>query len=372
MAVIKIVGPTHPYRGGIAHHTARLSEALAARHDVGVYNFTRLYPSLLFPGKTQFDESGTSIGVTSARTLDSLNPWTWLRTGRQVAKQRPERVVFQWWHPFFAPCYAGVSRTIRVSAPETRQVFVCHNVLPHESTVVDRTLIRLALSNADAFVVHARAEVEHLHELAPQRPVVVRPLPLWDVFKNQNVNREEARRRLGVSGDVVLFFGFVRAYKGLKYALEALPIVLKERPVTLVVAGEFYEDKAPYLDLVQRLGIEAHVRLFDRYIPNEEVAIYFEAADLVVQPYVTATQSAVSQIAFAFERPVVSTAVGGLPDVITEGQTGFLVPPEDATALAERIVRFFSEELGPSMREHVRAAQARFSWAALADAVASV
>lgn len=362
-----MIGPTYPYRGGISHYNTLLAQELAKQgHQVECLNFTRMYPSLLFPGKTQLDESEEHIGVPSERVLDSLNPLSWRKTGLAAANASPDLAVYHWWHPFFAPSYRGVAASLRRHRRSTRQVFICHNVLPHESSPVDRGLARFAYAAPDAFVVHSTLEEKKLEALAPSKPVRVHPHPSYDVFAGRPLGRERARRELKLDGDVILFFGYVRPYKGLRYAIEALAEVRRRRPVMLVVAGEFYEPRSEYEALIDRLGLRDAVRVVDEYIPNEDVGAYFEAADLVVQPYVTATQSGISQIAFAFGKPVVATAVGGLPDIIDDGETGFLVPPEDSIAIATAIERFFDGDMAIPMRDAILSSRERFSWSSLA------
>jgi glycosyltransferase involved in cell wall biosynthesis len=365
---IGLVGPTFPYRGGISHYTTLLARELAGGHEVFVENFRRLYPELLFPGRTQLDESGNPLEVPSRRILDSLLPWTWSAAGRDAARERPDLVVFQWWHPFFALAYRGVIRGLARSS-RAAVLFLCHNVLPHEATRLDRLLLSAAFARPHGFLVHSAEDRDHLLAFRPGAPVRVAPHPTYDVFARGAPPRAEARRRLGLSGDVLLFFGYVRAYKGLRHLIEALPGILERRKVTLLVVGEFYEKKEPYLERVRRLGVAESVIFVDRYVPNEEVGLYFAAADLVVQPYVTATQSGITQIAFGFGRPVVVTRVGGLPDVVEDGKTGFLVPPEDPGAVRDAVLRFFDEGLGPAMEEAVASGSERFSWNRLADSL---
>ena len=326
-----LVGPAWPYRGGIAHFTAMLAREFGRRGHVHVVNFRRLYPSLLFPGRTQYDDSDSPMRVDSERLVDSLAPWTGWRAGRRIAGLRPDVVVVQWWQPFFAPSMRALARGVAHAAPV---VFLCHNVLPHESRPPDRVLARMGLGGADAFVVQSREDGRRLEQLLPGARWAFNPHPIYDVFDRGRFDRESARAHLDLEGDVVLFFGLVRPYKGLGTLLEAFARLLEVRPATLVVAGEFYEPREPYDRLVGRLGLEGHVRWIDRYVPDEEVEPLFRAADVVVLPYRSATQSGVVQTAFGFARPVIVTRVGGLPDVVRDGETGFVVDPDDPTALA--------------------------------------
>lgn len=367
---VAVVGPFHPYRGGIAHHTTLLARTLAGSHPVLGINFTRLYPGFLFPGRTQLDTSGAPLeapGVEVVRAVDSIGPHTWPRAASLVQRFEARLLVVAWWHPFFAfACRAIAGRARRRG---TRVVFLCHNVLPHERSRLDAALVRWGLGAADGFLVQSQMDAENVARLFPDRPCRISPHPAYTFFDRGAADREAARAALGVSGPVVLFFGLVRAYKGLDVLLQAVARARARVPVTLVVAGEFYQDRGPYDAMVRDLGLADAVRIHDRYIANEEVEAYFRAADLVVLPYRSATQSGIAQIALSFERPVVVTRTGGLPEAVREGETGHVVPPGDATALGEALVRFFEDDEAERMRPHLRGEAARFSWEAMADAV---
>lgn len=363
------IGPSYPYRGGISHYNTCLIREFSGRAEVLTINFSRLYPGFLFPGKTQLDESGMLLAVQSSRLIDSLNPLSWIRAARVAAKFAPDAVIFQWWHPFFALALFTVARIAKFRT-HARIVFVCHNVLPHERSLVDNLLSRLAFSAADAFVVQSRTDMATLRRLRPHSTAIVHPHPIYDFFARSSMTREDARKTIGEpQGPLVLFFGYIRPYKGLRYLIEALCEVRERVPARLLVVGEFYEDAEPYKKLVEKLGLSAAVRFVDRYVANEEVEQYFAASDLVVLPYISASQSGIVQIAIAFDRPVVVTDVGGLPEAVAPGETGFVVPPRDPKAISSAIVRFFEEgwadRMAPRFAEH----KARFSWRAMADSI---
>ncbi len=363
-----LLGPLHPYRGGIAHYGALLAEELAREDEVHAFNFSRLYPQLLFPGKTQFDESDNPFALPAPRTLDSLLPTSWRRTASAIAEAEPDALLCHWWHPFFGPAYGSVLRRLGKLRPGCARILLCHNVLPHERSRVDLLLGRRALGVADGFLVHSEDDADNLRKLLPGAPLKVHPHPRYDAFAGEAPTPEEARAQLGIGSEekVVLFFGYVRAYKGLDLALRALARC-RESGLRLWVVGEFYEDRAPYDALIRELGQDDTVRIVDRYVANEEVAAYFQAADLVLQPYRSATQSGIAQIAFAFGKPVLATAVGGLPEQIEDGVTGLLVPPDDLPALAAAIDRYFGETgLAARLSVGIAAAAARFSWRGLA------
>lgn len=367
---ICLVGPAHPYRGGISHYTAMLAREMRASHDILLVNFTRLYPGFLFPGKTQFDENAPSLTVESRRLIDSTQPLTWRRAADAILDFQPDIVVFQWWQPFFAPAYRSMCGRIHARS-NARVVFVCHNVLPHESSPVDRALTRLAFSRVDGFVVQSREDVRILSSLRPDAKVEFNPMPVFDLFAARADGADPAalRRRLNLDGRVILFFGLVRAYKGLRTLLDAFALEAGALDATLLVVGEFYEDRAPYDAAIRDLGIADRVRVVDHYVPDADVPAYFRAADVVVLPYVSATQSAIVQTAFSFERPVIVTAVGGLPDVVKDGVTGYVVPAQNARALADAMLRFYREDAGPRMSAAIREHAGEFAWSRCVDAI---
>jgi glycosyltransferase involved in cell wall biosynthesis len=371
---ICLVGPAHPYRGGISHYTAMLAREMRASHDVVLVNFSRLYPGFLFPGRTQFDEGEPALDVESRRLIDSMNPLSWRSAADAVCDLRPDVVVFQWWQPFFAPAYRSMCARIHARS-QARVVFVCHNVLPHESSPVDRAVTRLAFAGADGFVVQAREDGRILSSLRPGAKVEFNPMPVFDLFtaRSGSAGTEAAnlRRELNLRGNVILFFGLVRAYKGLRTLLEAFALVAGALDATLLVVGEFYEDRGPYDEAIRSLGIADRVRIVDRYVPDADVPAYFDAADVVVLPYVSATQSAIVQTAFSFERPVIVTAVGGLPDVVKDGVTGFVVPPRDPRALADAMLRFYREDAGARMSAAIRDHAGEFAWSRCVAAILS-
>ncbi len=369
-----LVGPIYPYRGGIAHHTAMLYRALVAReHQVSLYSFQRQYPRWLFPGRTDRDPSALRLDVECEYTLDSLNPLTWWTTALAIRAGRPDVLILQWWVPFFAPMWMVLARVARRVG--IRVLFICHNVLPHEQRPWDVWLTRRTLSLGDGFVVHSQDEKAQLLALLPGRRVEAMPLPVFDLLADQAVARDEARRRLGLPDEspVLLFFGFVREYKGLRYLLEAMPAIRAElTDVRLLVVGEFWQDKQSYLKQVERLGIGQSVTIVDQYVSNEEMPVYFAAADVAVLPYTHVTQSAVVQLAFGFGLPVITTRVGGLAEVVADGETGLLIPPADPEALAHAIVRYFRDGLRADMVGHIEKRLPTFGWRRMVTAIESL
>jgi glycosyltransferase involved in cell wall biosynthesis len=369
---IAVLGPVYPYRGGIAHYTARLVRALAeAGEEVLTVNLTRQYPSALFPGSSQEDGSKQPFDTVSERWVDSMRPDSWFRTVVRLRRRGVKKLVIQWWHPYFAPAFGTIGRLARRAGIEV--VFVCHNVEPHEGTPFDRLALAWAYGGADRFVVHAQAERSKLERYAGGRPVAVVAHPVYDLFAEGVLPDPAAARAelgLGAEEEVLLFFGLIRPYKGLEVLLRAMPAILAKRPVKLVIAGECYGDDQPLHALIEQLGIGGALKLDLKYVPNEAVASYMVAADAVVVPYLHATQSGIVQVAYAFGKPVITTRVGGIPEVVWEGETGLLVPPSDPAALAAAVERFFAEELAKPFAAGIARRLPELSWEHLARVVA--
>ncbi len=366
---ICLVGPAYPYRGGISHYNTCLAAELMKRHEVRVINYSRLYPSFLFPGKTQYDESSEAHSVSSSRLIDSINPLSWVRTGFHIASQKPDLVIVQWWHPYFAPAISKICSIVRLVC-RGKIIFICHNVVPHEQSPIDRILSRIAFWTAHGFLVQSGEDRDNLLKIKRKAAVAVHPHPIYDFFVKSGLSKEDAGGAIGATGrPMILFFGYIRPYKGLRYLIEAMPAIRKEIDCELLVVGEFYEDSGPYRGLVSSLNLGDSVRFVDRYVGNEEVEAFFTASDLVILPYVSATQSGIAQIALAFNRPVIVTGVGGLPEVVSEGKTGFIVPPEDPESIASAAVRFFKEEWAVKMAPHFEEQRKRFSWSSMVSAI---
>jgi glycosyltransferase involved in cell wall biosynthesis len=371
-----LVGPVYPYRGGIAHYTATLDRELRARGEqVLLVSFKRQYPQRLFPGRSDRDPSAKPLKAAEPHYwLDSLNPLTWMSTFWRIRRYRPEVVILQWWSTFWAPHWFVMGALIR-SLVACRLVYICHNVLPHESRRGHALIGRAALIWGSRFVVHSEQQRDELLTLLPRADVVVRDMPAFDLFAQCSKPKSEARRQLGIEmrRPVILFFGIVRAYKGLQDLLCALPEVrARLEGVLLLVAGEFWESKASYLALIRELGIEDAVRIDDRYVPDGEVGLYFSAADLLVAPYRQVTGSAVVQAALGSGCPVVATDVGMLSSVIRHGENGLLAPPGDPHALVETILAFFAEGLSVVSEAETRERRQSRSWASLIEALTGV
>ncbi len=362
------MGLTYPFRGGIAHYTTMLYHALHKAHRPTLISFSRLYPRLFFPGLTQYDHSQRFLAAEHQRIIDTMNPLSWVKTFTAIKRQQPRLVVFQWWHPFFGPCLGTIAALLRWFTRQ-RIVFVCHNVHPHERHGLDRLLTWYGLTSAERLIVHSEADREEAHRMFPRTEIVSTPHPTYDQFRFQGISQQEAQAKLGVEGKVLLCFGYVRQYKGLEHLLKALPEVVREIDVTLLVAGEFYEPRTKYDDLIRTLGLERQVRVIDRYIPNEEVEFYFSACDVLICPYVSGSQSGIIQIAYSFHKPVICTSVGGLPEAVISGKTGYIVPAADFHALAHAILDFYRCQDKHEFAAHIMATKDRFAWEHLVAAI---
>lgn len=367
---ISIIGPTYPYRGGIAHYTTLLVKHLQeAGHTAKLYSYTRMYPKFLFPGKSDKDPSTTTLRVPCEYIVDPINPLSWWRVYRRIKRDDPDLVVLQWWVPYWTPSLAAISYLIK-HRTKIKIVYICHNVTPHEeSGTIDHRLAWVVLKRGDAFIVHSEQDRRKLCALLPNPLVWRTNLPTYEIFQQLSADAPPSRtirQALGLDGKhVLLFFGFVRPYKGLEYLIQALPLVRKQLPnAHVLVVGEFWNSKQTYLGYARNAGVSEHITIVDEYVPNEVLSDYFAAADVVVLPYVTATQSAVVQLAFGFGKPVITTRVGGLHEVVQDGYNGLVVPPQDEEALAAAIVRYLTEGLVESMQRHIAEERdkGRFSW----------
>lgn len=359
---ICLLGPSYPFRGGIAHHTTLLYRHLRVRHQVSFYAFRRQYPRWLFPGPSDRDPSHNPLweeGVVYR--LDPLNPLTWVQLVRAIQRDAPDWIIIPWWSSFWALPFWVITVMLQRDGVG-RILFLCHNVVDHEETFVSRYCSRLVLRNGHTCLVHSSQDAQRLRSLLPSSQVVHGFHPLYDCFQDQRLSKSEAQARLGIHGDTILFFGIIRPYKGLEDLLEAMPLILCRRKIVLLIVGEYWGKAGHMLRRLHELEREGSARVILRYIPNEDVGRYFAAADLVVLPYKAGSASGVVQIAYALEKPVVATRVGALPEVVQEGCTGYLVDPGDPPALAEAVLRFFEEKKADEFIENIRQMRTRYSW----------
>lgn len=364
---IAMIGPVHPYKGGIAHYTDLLCRALREDgNEVQLYSFKFQYPKLLYK-KPQKDMKSSGFGTNDADfCIHTLNPFNWIKVAGRIKKQKPELIILQWWHPYFAPCFWSICKLLR----REKILFVCHNVFPHERFPLDRLLTKWTLGCGRYFITQSKMDARDLLSVKHDAVYRVTPHPTYGMFCRQGMSMQKAREQLQIDQGqrVLLFFGFVRKYKGLQYLLEAMKL-LKERDfkVQLWVVGDFGEDKDEYVEQIRRFEIEDQVQMVEGYVPDDEVEKYFAASDLVVLPYLSATQSGIVQIAFGFEKPVLVTEVGGLPDVVTNGKTGYVVKPRSAEMIAEAIMDYYINNRREAFVSQIEKEKDRFSWKTFVD-----
>ena len=360
---IVILGTAYPYRGGLSAFNERIAyEYQNQGHDVEIYTFTHQYPDFLFPGKTQYSTEPAPENLKIVRKVHSYNPFNWIKVGREIARKKPDMMITKFWLPFMSPCFGTIARIVRRNK-HTKLISILDNVIPHEHRIGDKQFVRYFIKPTDGFVAMSKSVLADLRLFTQDKPAVFSPHPLYDHY-GERLSREEALSLLNMSPEnhYALFFGFIRAYKGLDLLLEAFADErLRQSNVKLLVAGEFYGDPAPYLNQIKTLGIEDKVVLCTDFIPDSEVNRYFSAADLVTQPYKTATQSGVTQIAFHFEKPMLVTNVGGLAEIVPDGKIGYVVEP-DAKQIADAICKFFDEHHQTEFERNIVEEKQKYAW----------
>lgn len=365
---IVLIGPVYPFKGGISHYTGQMYRALSQKHNVTMVSYSMQYPKFLFK-KEQRDYTNDAFKINNTNYwINTANPFNLVTVVKKINKLKPDMVIIQWWHPYFAPCYWILSKCLR----NIKRLFVCHNVFPHERFPMDKRLTKMTLKNGDCYIVQSKQDEEDLKTII-REPVYERTVhPTYNAFKFEELSKPKARKLIGsgIQDKIILFFGFVREYKGLKYLIKAMPIIRENFfDVKLLVVGDFGEDKQAYIDLIAKNQVADIIEIHDGYIPDREVGKYFAASDVVVLPYESATQSGIVQIAFGFEKPVIVTDVGGLPDVVVNGKTGYVVEAQNPLRLAEAVVDFYKKGMEQIFIEGIKEEEYRFSWDRMVDVV---
>jgi len=372
MMRIVICGPAHPYRGGIAAYNERLAQQLLQEGDAAaIYTFKLQYPSFLFPGKTQFDHGYAPEGVPITRAINSINPLNWFNIGLRLRRTRPDLVIMRYWLPFLAPALGFIARLVR-SNRHTKIITIFDNVVPHEKRFGDRMLTRFFVKSIHGALVMTKAVENDLRQFSAVMPCVISPHPLFDNY-SVPVSRAEAivRLKLCPADRFILFFGFIREYKGLDLLLRAMAEqCVRDLGVKLIVAGEFYESEKPYFDLIHQLEVGDRITFHSHFISDDEVKYYFSAASLVVQPYRSATQSGVTQVAYHFNKPMIVTNVGGLAEIVPDGVCGYVVEPDPAD-IAGAICDFFSGDEN-RFAAGIEEKKKEYSWDRLTEALRSL
>ncbi len=358
---IVVIGPVYPFRGGIAHSNTLLCSNLSKNHDVVVLSFKRLYPKILFPGKAQKYEVKRKFDIKVEHIIDSVNPFNWLGVFLKIKKSGPDLIILQWWTTFLAPFSFTLLWLIR-HFTKIKVCIYCQSVLPLERRSIDALPTKAVFSQTNYFVVLSKLEKKQLHEFRPKAKVKVMVEPTYEVQFSEKIPKMEAKRKLGLKGNVALFFGFVRPYKGLQYLIKAMPSVLREVDITLLVVGEFWGGKEKYTQEIKKLGLAKNIKIIDKYIPDEKVNIYFSAADVCVLPYLYSTQSGILQVAFGYNVPVITTKVGSLVDLVKDSKTGYLVRPKNAKELSRAIITYFNHNKEGAFVKAIKKEKKTFEW----------
>lgn len=366
---ITIIGPAYPYRGGLATYNERLArEFISQGHPVELETFTLQYPGILFPGKSQYVDGPAPAGLSIKRTINSINPISWIKTGRRIRNEKPDLLMVRYWLPFMAPSLGTICRLARKNK-HTRVICLADNIIPHEKRPGDQLLTRYFMNSIDGMVAMSESVLNEIDQFNPDLPRALCPHPLYDSF-GEKLNQQKAKELLGLDPQTsyLLFFGFIRDYKGLDILLKAFADErLKKLPVKLIVAGEFYTKPGPYLELIRSLNLENRLVLKTDFIPDSEVNRYFSASDLVVQPYKSATQSGVTQIGYHFEKAMLVTDVGGLAEIIPHNRIGYVVKPEPLS-IADALLDFYTNNRQAVFEANIPDEKKKFSWANMAKA----
>lgn len=372
MAKIFIIGPAYPLRGGLATFDELFCDAFNKQgHDCEIISYSLQYPNFLFPGSTQFDTSGNAPKHIKIHTLiNSVNPLSWIKTARFVKKQKPDFIVFRFWIPFMGPALGSIARMVRKNG--IKVLAITDNVIPHEKRVGDSAFSKYFIKGCDGFITMSKAVMKDLEKFTDSNHKKYLLHPLYTSF-GEKINKSDARKALGLPVDkkLVLFFGLIRKYKGLDILLDAMNELKTQPDINLVIAGEFYEDKQPYLDLIEKYGINGQVILHGKFIANEDVKLYFSAADIVALPYRSATQSGVTQVSFHFEVPTLVTNVGGLSEIIPDKVAGYVVD-SNGKAIAEGISDYFTNNRIKSFTQGMINEKKKYDWKIFVDEVYSL
>lgn len=360
---IIIVGSAHPLRGGgIATFNERLATALQDQgHDVCIYSFSLQYPNFLFPGKNQFTDEPAPHNLKIKSVINSINPLNWVKVGNQLKAEQADLIIVRYWLPFMGPSLGTILRIAKQNK-RTKVIAITDNIIPHEARIGDKQLTQYFLAPIDGCISMSEEVLKDLKTIAPQKPATFAAHPMYDNY-GAALTKTAATQglQLDPKGKYLLFFGFIRQYKGLDILLDAMADPrIKAANIKLIVAGEYYGDPKPYEEQIARLGIQDQLCMFTDFIPNDDVKIYFSASDCVVQPYRTATQSGISQVAYHFDKPMIVTNVGGLPEIVPNGKVGY-VTPVDSQAIADAIIQFYQQD--PNIfKEGIANEKHKYTW----------
>jgi len=367
---IVIVGTFPPFRGGISNFYQTLYEKLSYDHDVIAINFSLQYPSILFPGKSQFDNNQKS-DLNIERIINSINPISWHKAAKRIIELKPDIVIFKYWMPFFAPSFGSIIRLIKKKI-NIKSLVICDNIIPHESRFFDNRLTKYFFKYIDYFIVMSRSVENDLLSLFPNAKYIYTPHPLYDIF-GKSINKEESRSHLKINeSKLILFFGLIRPYKGLDLLIHAANVLKQKLTDFKVLAiGDCYENPEPYSNMIDEHKINDIFDLRFEFVPHNKVSLYFSAADIIVLPYKSATQSGIVPVAYHFNKPVIVTNVGGLGEIVQEGKTGYLVNP-DSDEIANSIIKYYTNSDKINFKENIKVYNKNFSWDKFVEAIQSI
>lgn len=367
---IIIIGTAYPMRGAMAQLNGILANYLSEENDVEIFSFKRQYPKILFPGKTQEDSSGIDIikkNIPNHAIIDSVNPVNWHFSAKKILNRKPDVLILRFWIPFFAPVFYYICKYVKKRS-DAKILFICDNVIPHEKRIGDNFLIKLIFKAGDYFIIHSKSVEEDLKKFIHGKPYKFSPHPVYNIF-GDSVTKAKAKEfifnqyKIDLRNEnVILFFGYIRKYKGLNILIDAMPMILKEVKLKLLIVGEFYEDESLTYDQIKNLNLENHIFIISDYVPNETVKYFFCASDVLVLPYIDATQSGISQIALFYDKPVIATDVGGLSEVTKNNEMGFIVEPKNSKAVADALIKYYKDGLEEKFSGNVRKEKEKYSW----------
>jgi D-inositol-3-phosphate glycosyltransferase len=360
---IIIAGSAYPLRGGLASYIERLAtEFQKQNNEISIETFSLQYPKILFPGKTQYSNSPAPENLLISQSINSINPLSWIKVGLKIKKEKPDLLIFKFWIPFMGPCFGTIARIAKRNH-HTKVITIIDNLIPHEKRVGDKIMTSYYVKSSDGFIAMSKSVFDDISYFDKKKPRLLSPHPVFDNFGDK-IKKTEALKYLGLSDQFkyILFFGFIRDYKGLDLLIEAFSDErFRQYPVKLIVAGEFYSDGKKYIDQISACNLTEQIILRNDFIPNEEVANYFCACDIVAQPYKTATQSGVTQIGFHFEKPMLVTDVGGLSEIIIDGKIGYVTQP-DKNEIANALLNFFSSDIIDTFEINIVEEKKKYSW----------
>lgn len=370
MMKVTILGSAYPLRGGLAAYNQRLAREFSAQGDeVSIVTFSLQYPEFLFPGTTQYSSLPKPADLSIEVAVNSINPFNWIKVGLKIKKQKPDILVVKFWLPFMAPCLGTICRIVKRNR-HTKIVSILDNIIPHEKRIGDRLFTAYFVNGVDAFIAMSDSVYNDLSVFDTKKPRLLSPHPLFDNYGAPIAKSEALQRlKLDASKRYMLFFGLIRDYKGLDILLKAMAREeLRNSDIQLIVAGEYYSNKEEYEQLIRALNLKDKLELHTRFIPDDEVVNYFCAADMVVQPYKHATQSGVTQVCYHFNKPMLVTNVGGLPEIVPDNKVGFVVEP-DEQAVADAILKFYGEHKETEFIQNILEEKQKYSWKVMVEKV---